>query len=54
MFNKNHNVKIISIGDADPYGIFKGCSINRNVLMLIIKQLKMEGKELPVYAKLTK
>lgn len=54
MFNKNHNVKITNIGDAEPYGVFKGCVINRNTLMLIIKQLKTEGKALPIYAKIIK
>lgn len=54
MFNKNHNVKIVSVGDAEPYGIFKGCSINRNVLLLIIRQLKTEGKILPIYANINK
>ena len=54
MYNKNHNVKIVSVGDAEPYGIIKDCSINRNVLLLIIKQLKTEGKALPIYANINK
>ena len=48
---KQNNVIVRSIGDADKYGIKENDIINRDLLLLVISQLKRESKILPTYAK---
>ena len=53
-YDKNHNVEVKSVGDAGIYGLVEGDIINRNLLLLVIKRLMIEGKILPVYKKIDK
>jgi len=47
-------VVIVSIGDAMEFGIYHGDLIKKKLFDLIVKQLKKEGKILPIYRNLTK
>jgi len=51
-YHKNHDVEVKSVGDAEIYGLVEGDIINRNLLLLIIKQLMIESKVLPIYKKI--
>ena len=51
-YHKNHDVEVKSVGDAETYGLVEGDIINRNLLLLVIKRLMIEGKVLPIYKKI--
>ena len=41
--------KIVNVGDAEDYGVVAGEYVNKNVLDLVVKELKSLGKEIPFY-----